>query len=337
MRQTWKKKRIEEKRFLEQLAKYGPPSSLLLAGPEILLRDLLLTEMHKTVVGKPEEPSWNREVRSARETPLSELTAGLRMVGLFAETRLVIVHDIERYGRSAKAERTDLWDWMERPSPGIYLVLLSEKPLWELERANQFLKGTLSRADAVVRLEHPTAERAVEMIRKAATRRYNLDLPQEVARRLVDAVGPNLLELSHELDRLALRLGPGAKVTVDQLENWLRAGIVGGIRDLEEAILAGDRRRSLRYWDAVPRRPTRPAATGMLGSRHLAPGWGGGRSDGARVRSRYLSLVLRECYGIEYGVKKGDIPSTLQEAAFEAMVWDLCERRGQSCSQRPGR
>jgi hypothetical protein len=203
---------------------------------------------------------------------------------------------------------------------------VSEKALWELERANEFTKGTLQRADAVVRLDHPTAERALEVIRRMADKKYGFELPEESARRLVDAVGPNLLDLSHELDRLALRLGTGGKAEPEVLDNWLRSGIVANIQDLERAILAGDRRMALRYWETVRQRFSAPAVTWMLGGKHLDPRWGRGRGSQA-TRSGFLSLVLRECYRLELGVKSGRIPSNLQETAFEEMIWKLCEGR----------
>ena len=90
---------------------------------------------------------WSREVYGARETPLSEINAGLRVVGLFAESRLIVVSEIERYGRASQADRNELYRCLEQPSPGIHLALLSEKPLWELERANEFLKGCLQRVE----------------------------------------------------------------------------------------------------------------------------------------------------------------------------------------------
>jgi DNA polymerase III delta subunit len=322
----WGKRRIEEKGFLDQLRKLGAPSSALLAGPEILLRDALLAEIERAVLGGQKDGRWNREVLGSRETPLSSLAASLRNIGLFAETRCVIVHEVERYGRSGKADRSDLWEWMEHPSPGIHLVLVSQKALWELERANQFTKGLLQRADVVVRLDHPTAERAVELIRRMATEKYDFELPEESARRLVDAVGPNLLDLSHELDRLGLRLGPGGKAEPKILENWLRSGIVGGVQDLERAILAGDRRMALRYWETVRRQFAAPAITWMLGGKHLDPRWGRGRR-GPAATGGFLSLVLRECYRLELDVKSGRIPSNLQETAFEEMIWKLCAAR----------
>jgi DNA polymerase III delta subunit len=329
----WAGRRIEEKGFLEQLGRLGPPSSALLVGPEILLRDALVAEIERAVLGPEKDGRWNREVLGSRETPLSSLAASLRNIGLFSETRCIVVHEVERYGRSSKADRGDLWEWMERPSPGIHLVLLSQKPLWELERANTFTKGTLQHADVVVRLDHPTAERAVDLIRRMATQKYDFELPEESARRLVDAVGPNLLDLSHELDRLGLRLGPGGKAEPEVLENWLRSGIVASVQDLERAILAGNRRMALQYWETVRRQFTAPAITWMVGGRHLDPRWGRGRR-GPAVPGGFLSLVLRECYRLELDVKSGRIPSNLQEAAFEEMIWKLCEARSRAGGRR---
>ncbi len=209
---AWGRRRVEAEKFLGRLQEMGPPSSLFLAGPEVLLRDEILEEMRRTVLGNDADGRWNREVYQARELPLADLAAGLRDVGLFAAARLVVVTEVERYGRSSAADRAEFWGWLERPSPGIHIILASEKPLWELERANEFLKGTLKVVDAVVPLEHPGFEKAVQMARKMARERYAMTIPEDAAQRLVDAVGPNLLEISNEIDRLGLRLGAGAEV-----------------------------------------------------------------------------------------------------------------------------
>lgn len=323
---------VEADALLARIERDGAPSTVLLAGPEILLRDAILERIGRCVLGNLEDGRWNREVYSGRETPLSEINAGLRVVGLFAESRFIIVSEIERYGRASQGDRTDLFGCLEQPSPGIHLALMSEKPLWELERANEFLKGCLQRVDAVVRLDHPSIDQAVQIVRKVARERHTLDVSESIARRLVEAVGPNLLELSHELDRLVLRLGPGAKVEESTLEDWLRSGIVGTLGDLEDAILRGDAPRALRYWDSVRRNMNPPAVTWMMGSRHLDPRWG--RQAGERAPSRaFVSRILRECYRMERAIKRGEIPSHLQETAFEEMILRLCTGRPQGSAR----
>ena len=154
-------------------------------------------------------------------------------------------------------------------------------------------------------------------MRKVGRDRHDLEISDAIARRMVDAVGPNLLELSHELDRLALRLGPGAKVEDQALDDWLRSGIVGTLADFETALLRGDVARALRLWDVVRRTMNAPTVTWMMGSRHLDPRWGRQAGDGASSRG-FLSRVMRECYRLERAIKRGEIPSHLQETALEA-------------------
>ncbi len=322
---AWGGRRVEAEKFLGRLHEMGPPSSLFLAGPEVLLRDEILEEMRRIVVGDDADGRWNREVYQARELPLSDLAAGLRDVGLFAAARLVVVTEVERYGRSSVADRAELWGWLGRPSPGIHLILASEKPLWELERANEFLKGTLKAVDAVVPLEHPGFEKAAQMARKMARERYAMALPEDAAQRLVDAVGPNLLEISNEIDRLGLRLGEGAEVTQADLANWLRSGIAGSLVELEQAILEGNAVMALRYWASVKEKHNAPAITWMLGSRHLDARWG--RGGGSGPPRPILSRLLRECYRLERRVKTGAVSSAQQETSFEAMILRLCQEQ----------
>lgn len=327
---SWEGKRLDVDGFLRTMERSGPPPSLFLAGPEVLLRDEIIHRLQKVVArGDENDSRWSRENHSARETALSEVVGGLRVVGLFAETRLVIVTEAERYGRVSQTDRSDLWHWLAQPTEGIHLVLCTEKPLWEMERGNEFLKGTLQRVAAAVRLDHPTAEGAVQIVRRIGMERYNLQISPMAAGRLVEAIGPNLLELRQEIERLAIRLGPGEKVDEATLENWLRSGIIGRLGDLERAILSGDLEKALRHWDALRPSMTVPSITWTIGSRHLDPRWA--RQGQERIPDRaFLSRVLHECYVIERGVKSGDIPSSLQEIVFEETIWRLWAARRRS-------
>jgi DNA polymerase III delta subunit len=320
----WGRRRWEFDAFIKGLTRLGPPSSILISGPELLLRDEILVRLRKTVLDEAaDDARWGRETRSARESPLSEISSMLREVGLFADTRLVIVRDVERYGRVGQADRAEFWQCLEHPSPGVHLALVSEKPLWEIERGSEFLKGTLQKVDAVVRCDHPTPQGAALALARIGKDQYGLEIPSEVAARIVEAIGPNLLELKQEIQRLALRVGPGAKIDETVLVDWLRGGVVGSVGEMEEAILRKDCRKALRTWDSVRRDVTVPAITWMIGNRHLDPRWG--RSGGQSIISQtHLSRVLHECYLLERGVKTGEIPATFQEIAFEAMIWRLC-------------
>ncbi|MBM3285736.1 MAG: hypothetical protein FJY88_00050 [Candidatus Eisenbacteria bacterium] len=324
----WGGKRTAPGKFAPLLEKFGPPGSVLLAGPEVLIRDQMLALLRRSVLGQEADSGrWSRETYQARELPLGQLTSGLRVVGLFGDARLVVVTEVERYGRSGKADREEFWRCLDSPSPGVHLVLTSEKPLWELERASEFVKGTLSRVDAVIPLDHPGHADGVALAQKLAQERHGLSLPEDAARRLVDAVGPNLMEISNEIDRLALRLGSGAKVTDEDLRSWLRSGIAGSLADLEQAVLGGDVRLALRYWAAVRPKFAPAAVTWMMGSKFLDARWGRGGGEGGRDPRAVLRL-LRECYGLERAIKRGEIASIVQETAFETMLARVCRAEG---------
>ncbi len=332
VRGGWDGRRYEAEAFFTSLSRLAAPSSLFLVGPEVLLRDEIVRRLREKVLGGGEGERFGREVFSARETPLSEVASGMRLVGLFCESRLVIVTDLERYGRASQADRQDFWSCLETPSPGVHMILVTEKSLWEMERGGEFIRGTLERVDAIVRLEHPSAAAAVEIVRRAARERHGLDLSEEAARRLVDAVGPNLLDLQHEVDRLALRLGRGTRVAESDLADWLRSGTVGTLNDLEAALRARDLPRALRMWDAVRSATTVPAVSWILASRQLDPRWnrrGSGGGDSARL--------LDLCYRLERGVKSGAIPSALQDAALEMEIVRLCSSDEAGRSRPPTR
>lgn len=323
MRGGWGGRRYEAEGFFTGLSRLGPPASSFLVGPEVLLRDGILIQMRERVLGSGEGGRFGREVYSARETPLSEIAAGLRIVGLFADARLIVVSEVERYGKSSQADRKDFWRCLEAPSPGVHLILMTEKALWEMERGGEFIRGTLERVDAVVRLEHPSAEAAATIVRKAAREKYGLEVTEEAAHRLVDAVGPNLLDLHHEVDRIALRLGRGARVDETSLVDWLRVGVVGSLQELDAALRSRDLRQSLKMWDAIRSSTSVPAVTWILASRQLDPRWNRRGGSGGAGRSGIPEL-LALCYRLERGVKSGAIPSALQDAALEEEIIRLC-------------
>jgi hypothetical protein len=117
-------------------------------------------------------------------------------------------------------------------------------------------------------------------------------------------------------------------------EDWLRAGIVGELEDLERALLAGDRAAALRYWDRVRNSYNPAAVTWMLASRQIDPRWG--RGSAARGSSAAVSRLLRECYRLERGIKAGEIPSNLQGTACETMIFHLAGTKGATAPSGEG-
>lgn len=315
MSESWSRKKQDESAFLQMLARSGPPSSVFFVGPEAFLRDECLSGLRRAVLGEGEDAKWCKEVYQARDLPLSELTGSLRVVGLFAESRLIVVSDVERYGRAGQRDRSEFWGWLEDPTPGTTLALVTEKPLWEVERGNEFLKGTLGRCDAVVRLDEVSTDRAVRYVLAQAPRRFRIGIDEPVAARIVETVGPNLMEITNELERLSLRFGEGETVQEEDLDRWLRGGIAGSLNEMEAAVRRGDACGALRHWDAIKESQSPPAITWIWSSRMLDPRWGRGGGGGT-----FASALLRECYRLERGIKTGEVPSASQETAWEAML-----------------
>ena len=132
---------------------------------------------------------------------------------------------------------------------------------------------------------------------------------------LLDRIGPDLQELSRELEKLALAVPPGEPVGADVLSEMVRQGELGSGWELVESVLAGHPSEALRQWTAVSAEEPVLRLQWLLQKQardRLARGGRGSTAD--------LRRTLLHAYDLERGIKTGRIPSGRDGIAFECLM-----------------
>jgi DNA polymerase III delta subunit len=292
-------------------AQGGPAPASLFCGPETLLRDQALLQIKVRVFGSEEKSRLGHDRFYGGEGALARVTTALASVGLFTGTRLVTVTEAEKFARAPAVDRRELIERLAGGLTGSVFVALSQLSAWELERKNEFARELL-RVCQVVELSHPTPVEAMRWLLEASQRR-GIRLQAEAGEYLLSRTGPDLQELSRELEKLELAADPGESVGLREVEEMVRRGQLGSTKEFCESLLAGSPAAGLRFWAAIKR--TEPVMrTQWLLQRQardqLARGSSFASEDSLR---RVLSLA----YDLELGIKTGRIPSGLDDTALE--------------------
>jgi len=313
-------------RYAEWSRRYaaGPAGgAFLLAGPESLLRDQALARIRERTLG-PAGSQARPDRYQAGEAPLSQVASALSTVGLFDPVRLVVLSDPEKAGRAAAAERRALLGRLREGTPGSVFVACSRLSPFELEKKNEFTRELLG-VCTVISLEHPRPADALRWLLEEAQRR-GLRLQADAGKHLLSRIGPDLQELSRELEKLESAAPPGTPLGVDLLRELVRRGELGTGWELCRAACEGRTSDALRQWGALS--ATEPVLRLQWLLQKNAREAAAGGAPGA-------AQLARLAYELEYGIKCGLIPARQDGAAFEFAL--LTAGAGGARSGRPHR
>lgn len=304
----------------------GPGGAHLLAGPETLLRDQALAEIRVRL-------SQGRDLPIDRfhggEASLPQVANAALTVGLFQSERLVVLGDADRCGRAGKRDQEALFAAVADLPPGSAFVALTLLTPREFAEKNAFGRG-LSELCRVLELAHPRPAEALRWLLGQATR-LGLRLSPEAGELLLAKIGPDLQELSRELEKLALWTEPGGHVDAALLRGMVRAGQLGSGWEFCDAVLEGRVTDALRAWESI--RSLEPVARlswilQQRGREMLARS----RDGGENQRLERLLLGLEE---LEHATKSGRLAAIGEEIAFERMILDTATRAPQRATARP--
>ncbi len=142
--------------------------------------------------------------RDGSELEVENLSELLQGASLFAEERLVIIKDAS----SNKTMWMALEEWIEKVPEEVHLVLIESNP----DKRTKTFK-TLQKVAEVKELKELTEYEAAKWLVQH-TRQYEQDIAQAEAAYLVDKVGTDQWQLSHELQKL-LAVNDTSKQRID--------------------------------------------------------------------------------------------------------------------------
>lgn len=295
--------------WTRRLSSEDVAGSIFLAGPESLMRDAALRRIRERVLGSGDASRLGYDRFFGGESPLAEVTASLSSTGLFSAARLVSLTDTERCGRAPAGERQEFLDTLRRGTDPTVFVALSELVPAELERKTEFLRDLMS-VSQVVTLEHPRPADALRWLMEESARR-GLRLLAESGRSLMARIGPDLQELSRELDKLEAGLPPGVAVDSAMIRAMVGRGALGTGWELCRAAAEGRAVEALRQWGSIG------ATEPVLRIQWLLQKTAREAAAAGSARARDLAL---QGYELEFGVKSGAIPSRQDALALELLL-----------------
>jgi DNA polymerase-3 subunit delta len=176
------------------------------------------------------------EVYDASETGPEPVVSACNSYSLFGGGPFVLVKNLDAWNAAQKAV---IVDYLENPSPEADLVLLGEKL-----GAREKLLAAVKRSGEVHNLEQPTGKALVRWLVGHAER-LGLDLPEDVARSLVERCSGDKRRLATETEKLALYVS-ARPATVEDVEDLCPPDVQSNIFAFVDALAAGDRGKSLK-------------------------------------------------------------------------------------------
>ena len=219
-----------------ELAKGRVRPAYLIAGEEPLLRDAALEAIEARVLaGAPRDFNLDRlDVDSALPGRLEE---ALGTLPLMASQRLVVLREGE--GRGGGIDESwargieQALKGLREPTHAV-LVVVARK----LDRRSRWVKAFREPA-AEIECESPTATRElVEFLEREAGRQSIL-ISKDAAELLCERVGPHLLLLRKELEKLQLQIGSGATIDRAAVARSVSSVAEDSIWELTDAIGQG--------------------------------------------------------------------------------------------------
>jgi DNA polymerase-3 subunit delta len=208
----------------------------LLAGNEPLLRDAALEALEAAVLASgPRDFNFDR-LETDASTP-ARLEESLRTLPLMASRRLVVLREgsgragglDEGWGRALEQALTTLGG----EGTSVLAVVVRK-----IDRRSRWVKAFRDPA-ALVECDAPTASGELETFLDQESRRIGVDLTADAAALLAERIGPNLLLLRQELEKLYLHAGEGGRIDRAAVELAVSSVAEESIWELTDAIGQG--------------------------------------------------------------------------------------------------
>jgi DNA polymerase-3 subunit delta len=228
---------LEELR--EELARGELRPAYLLLGAEALLREEALAALRTAVLG-PGPADFDLDRLDGEGVTPSGLVDAVRTLPVVAPRRLVILREPEPRASGRGVGEALALLLPQLGSGATVLVVVAEKADARMRWVKAFP------ADAVLRCDPPRSERELLAFVRDEARRNGVTLGPGVAELLAERVGPQLLLLRRELEKLALLAPAGGSVGRAEVAAGTPLLAAEPVWDLTDAIGEGRTAEALR-------------------------------------------------------------------------------------------
>jgi DNA polymerase-3 subunit delta len=181
------------------------------------------------------------EFYDASETGPEAVVSACNSYSLFGEGVFVLVKNLDAWNAAQKAV---VVDYLENPSPEADLVLLGKKL-----GAREKLLAAVKKSGEVNTFEPPTGKALVRWVVGHA-KKLGLELPEDVARDLIERCSGDKMRLLTETEKLALYVGEDA-ATHEDAEALCPPDVQSNIFAFVDSLAAGERGRALQLLEGL--------------------------------------------------------------------------------------
>jgi DNA polymerase-3 subunit delta len=263
--------------------------------------DLLKDEALAMLLGRSLDPALrdlNYDQRSANQLADDDIEALCSTMPMMAERRVVVIRDVEAWGRKARA-RAAMLRYLENPSADTVLILIQGS-------GEEKVDAGLEARSVAVSFEPLRREHAARWFERRAGER-GVSLEPEAAAHLLATLGDDLGMLASELDKLA-GLAADGPVTLAQVEALIGVRHGESVEDWCRAVLAGQSTRAIAMLSHVLDQPgisgvrlLSTLGTNLVGVAMVRAWYDRGVRGRALERSAFDAIKRVRMWGINWG------------------------------------
>jgi DNA polymerase-3 subunit delta len=228
--------------FLKDPAKVPLKPVYALFGDDAFLRRESLREVRRAALpGEDDAASATTFVGDS--ATLADVLDELNMLPLFSKRRLVIVEGADPF---VTAHRKELEEYVERPAAAGILVLIVK--LWT---SSTRLAKLVEKVGLSVECKGPHERTLAPWLVHVADQWSHVKLDPDAAGLLLELVGPDVGLLVSEVEKLAVYVGPRAKVHSEDVARIVGAGRLETVWKMIEAAATGRGALALEHLDGL--------------------------------------------------------------------------------------
>lgn len=238
------------KQLRAELAQGVLRPAYLLAGEEALLRDDALALIRQAVLAEgPRDFNFDR-LDGESATPGALLDA-VHTLPVMAERRLVVVREPEGQRGATQGLPDAIADAVAQLGPESSTVLVAVAA--KVDRRARWVRAFAEPA-AEVRCDPPKGGRELNAFVRQEAERQGVAFQRGAAELLCERIGPQLLVLRQEIEKLSLLAGPGERVTESHVISassevadepiWELTDAIGGGRGADALVVLAKLRRT---------------------------------------------------------------------------------------------
>lgn len=228
--------------LLESFGRREFPPVVVAAGTETYFIDLLCEKLEATALTE-EEKSFNASILYGRDVSAADVVSEARRFPMMADRVLVVVREAQNL-----KDFDALSAYFKTPNPTtvLFLAFMGKTP----DKRKEGYKTLLAQNHAYIEAV-PLNESQTKAWIQSESKRRALKVDDWALGLLYESVGTDLTRLAHELDKLAVALGDGGKVTAEEVEKHV--GISREFNNLEliRALVQKDLNRAYRIAEGL--------------------------------------------------------------------------------------